>query len=92
MMSTRLPRGVRMLRSVPPCPSRAGRLKPVTSLASIVAVVSPISSAALGPAAAEREGDVVVVDAGDPRDVGGSIRGDGERVCGRVVERVVVAR
>ncbi len=46
MTSTFLPLGVRTLRSVPTCPSRAGLLKPVTSVAGNDAVSSPMSSAA----------------------------------------------
>ena len=47
MTSTCLPRGVTTLRSVPTWPSSAGLLKPVTSVAGKVAIVSPMSSAAL---------------------------------------------
>ena len=40
------------------------------------------------PAAAEREGDVVALDAGDLGDLRGGVGGDGEGVGVRVVERV----
>src|SRR5690606_11995787 len=44
----------------------------------------------LAPAAAESEGEVVLLDAGEPRDVGGSTGCDLERVGVRSVEGVVV--
>src|SRR5690606_29167407 len=45
----------------------------------------------LAPAAAEGEGDVVVLDAGEPGDVCGGTGCDLERVCVRNVERVLVS-
>jgi hypothetical protein len=46
MTRTFLPSGVRMLRRVPTWPSSAGFEKPVTSVAGMVATVSPMMSAA----------------------------------------------
>lgn len=77
-----------MLRSVPTWPSRAGLEKPVTSVAGIVATVSPMSSAALlqpEPSVTRR---VVVLDAGQAMDVGRRLRSDREGVGARVVEGV----
>jgi len=42
----------------------------------------------LAPAASERERDVVVLGAGDARNVGGRLGGDGEGVGGGVVEGI----
>ena len=89
MTSTRRPRGVRTLRSVPTWPSSAGLLNPVTSVAAKVGRRLADQLGGLAPAAAEGQRDVVTLDAGDPCDVGGSLRRDGERVGGGVVERVV---
>lgn len=47
MTRTFFPPGVRMLRRVPTWPSRAGFENPVTSVAGMVATVSPMRSAAL---------------------------------------------
>src|SRR5690606_32595283 len=44
----------------------------------------------LAPAAAEREGGVVLLDAGEPRDVRGGSGCDLERVCVRSVEGIVM--
>ncbi len=89
MTSTRRPRGVRTLRSVPTWPSSAGLLNPVTSVAGKVGGRLADELGRPAPAAAEGERDVVTLDAGDARDVGGCLRRDGERVGGRVVERIV---
>ena len=82
MTSTRLPRGVSTLRSVADVTLERGALKPVTSVAGTRRGRLADELGGLAPAAAERERDVVALDAGDPRDVGGGLRGDGERVGG----------
>ena len=60
-------RACRTLRSVPTWPSSAGALKPVTSVAGNVGGRLADELGGLAPAAAEGQGDVVALDAGDAR-------------------------
>jgi hypothetical protein len=81
--------GVTMLRSEPTWPASAGALKPVTSVAGIVAVVSPMRSAAL-PQPLPSVRAMSCRSTPVRRAMSAAARGDLERVGGGVVERIGV--